>query len=348
MYVLLKLRKLLNRHLIDLSWQGLLLVLAGYVVASYALLWAAGEQDLITGQDFVYWLIVTASTVGYGDLSPGTPSGKLIVALFVIPVGLSLFALVIGRAAAFGAAQWKKGIRGMKMVNAENHILVIGWNGRRTQHLLKLLLAEAEQNNQRRIVLCTTEDIENPMPEEIGFVRVTSFTDDAEMSRTALDKASCIIINTSLDDVTMTTALYCNGHNQNAHIIVYFADDSLSPLLKRHLPRVECMPSVAIEMQVKAAMDPGSSALHQELLSATHGMTQYSTHYPELLPGATVEAVFENFKRSYNATLIGVSENGEGEIRLNPPLDLQINPGATLYYIAEKRIREFNWEALDV
>ena len=53
---------------------------AFYAVSSYWLLFAAGEVDLIADVDFLYWLAVTASTVGYGDLSPVTSAGKLVVA----------------------------------------------------------------------------------------------------------------------------------------------------------------------------------------------------------------------------------------------------------------------------
>lgn len=348
MHVLQLFRKLVVRHFLDLSWQGLIMVLAGYILISWGLLWLAGERELVDRQEFFYWLVVTASTVGYGDLSPASQAGRWIVSLFVIPVGLGTFALVVGRVAAFSAAQWKKGIRGLKMINAEDHILVIGWNGRRSLQLLKLLVTEAEQHHQRRVVLCTMEDIENPLSEEIGFVRVGSFTDEQEMARTSISKASCIIINTSSDDLTMTTALFCNGVNKDAHIIVYFADDSLSKLLKLHCPRVECTPSVAIEMQAKAAMDPGSSALHQELLNAAQGMTQYSVQYPLDKPETTVDYLFSKLKHEYNATLIGVTHNGDQGIALNPPLTQALQPGSTLYYIADKRIQNFNWGEPDV
>jgi Ion channel len=39
--------------------------------------------------DGIWWAIVTASTVGYGDISPSTPAGRLIaVALMLVGIGL--------------------------------------------------------------------------------------------------------------------------------------------------------------------------------------------------------------------------------------------------------------------
>lgn len=345
MHILLYLKRFFVQHFIYLSWQGLVTVLAGFVLSSFLLLHWAGESALVASQDFFYWLVVTASTVGYGDLSPQSTAGKYIVGLYIIPFGLGLFAMVIGRVAAFSVGQWKKGIRGLRMLNVDNHILVIGWNDQRTLHLLRLLEQEARLHQQRKIVLCVTAEIENPMPDQIQFCRVDSFKSDQDMARVAVDKASCIIVNTPSDDLSMTTTLFCYSKNPNAHHIVYFSDDSLSPLLKSHCPNIECMPSIAVEMQAKAAMDPGSSALHQELLDASSGMTQYSAEYPSNCAEIAVLPVFNYLKQRHNATLIGLSQDRKA-IQINPPLQQAIRPGDTFYYIAETRIRDFDWEMI--
>ena len=346
MFIILRIKRLILRHFIELSWQGILIALASYLVLSYGMLRLAGETELTGRGDFIYWIVVTASTVGYGDLSPSTAAGKYITAFFVIPIGLGMFALIIGHIAAFAAAQWKKGIRGLRTMNIDNHIVVIGWNGNRTLQLLKLLLEESKHHQQRPVLLCTTEEMENPLPEDIGFVKVTSFTNDKEMKRAAIDRASGIIINTQSDDMTMTTALYCYSVNQSAHTIVYFSDDMLSNLLRQHCPDIECMPSVAIEMQVKALMDPGSSALHQELLNATHGMTQYSVVYPDGQESISIRDLFYGLKSQYDATLIGVTDSVRNPIDLNPAFEKIVLPGNTLFYIADDRIKNFDWEGM--
>ncbi|MEM7267318.1 MAG: potassium channel family protein, partial [Pseudomonadota bacterium] len=106
----IKLRKIMLQYFAESRWYTIVGATAFYAVTSYWLLYAAEEHDLITNADFIYWLAVTASTVGYGDLSPGTPAGKLVVALYVIPLGLSIFAMVIGRIAAWVSLTWKKGL----------------------------------------------------------------------------------------------------------------------------------------------------------------------------------------------------------------------------------------------
>ncbi len=348
MWILLKLKKLFSRYLSELNGFVIFILLASYFAFNWLLLYLVDEHALLELNNFIYWLVVTSSTVGYGDLSPVTESGKMIVAFITIPFGLSLFALIIGRIAMFSAAQWTKGIKGLKRLNTQDHIIVIGWNEKRTQHLLKLLITETQHSLQRNIVLCTTEDIDNPEPEHIQFVKVSRFNDADEMQRACLDKASSIIIDTKLDDVTLTTALFCSLVNPSAHLIVYFADESLSKLLKKHCPKAECTPSLSTEILVKAAMDPGSSVLHHELLNAAYGVTQYSVEYPTSMPKIDMESLFYQFKQRYNATVIAILPGPSSEIVINPNLEMEIDSGMTIYYIAKQRILNLEWQKLNV
>jgi voltage-gated potassium channel len=344
MPVIFKLKRLMLKHFMNLRWHSLLLAIVFYLAATWILLAASGEADLVNRQDFLYWVVVTASTVGYGDLSPSTVAGKYVTALFVIPLGLGLFGLAVGRLAAFVSFQWRKGVQGLKPIHYKNHILVIGWNENRTLQLIKLLLRDIEYaEEQTKVALCVRADIENPMPEDIGFVKVTSFSSDDDMARAAIADAGCIIIDNPDDDITMTTALYCASKNSSAHIIAYFQEEKLGELLKSHCPNIECMPSVGVEMIAKSAVDPGSSALHQELLDVDKGMTQYSVVY-QGQADAQVRDLFLFLKETYQATLIGVTCREGESLQLNPDLADVVPVGARLYYIADERINRINWE----
>ncbi|MET1219693.1 MAG: potassium channel family protein [Glaciecola sp.] len=343
-----KLKRAVLQYFNDADASSIFIATALYALIAWLLLYWAGETPLTDPVDFLYYLAVTSSTVGYGDYSPVTPTGKLVVSLFIIPVGLSIFALVIGRIAAFASAQWQKNIKGLKNIMEKNHILVIGWNGERTMQLLQLLLAEREQSIEKNeIVLCVRADITNPMPGEIGFVRVASFNRDIDMNKANVRHAKTILIDNPEDDMTMTTSLYCSKHNPTAHIVAYFNDESLVELLQQHCPNVECTPSVAVEMLAKSAFDPGSSLLHHDLLSVEAGQEQYSTVVPEACHGMSVETVFFGLKKIHNAIFIGYAKAADKQhIIVNPDFSDNISAGDRLFYIACSRINELNWEAL--
>ncbi|NOH72994.1 two pore domain potassium channel family protein [Vibrio pectenicida] len=343
MGIWLVVKKWFKSHVFHISNKNILILSVLYVLLSWWLLWFAGETELIENRaQFIYYLMVTASTVGYGDLSPASDTGKWVVALFVIPGGLSLFAAVLGRAASGAIEYWRAGILGKRKVRMENHILLLGWNGQRTIHLIRML--QHEEEGKRPIVLCCRSEIENPLPGEIGFVKVTSYTDTQEMALSNVTQASCIIVDNLEDDITLSAALYCSSVNPNAHLLAYFKDEALGHLLSQHCPKAECIPAVGAEMLAKAAVDPGSSALHQELLASTRGMTQYSTLYPQDANDTKVESLFSFIKKEYQATLIAV-DTGSG-IKLNPKLSFQVSAGSRLFYIADERIETFNWKLL--
>ena len=65
---------------------------------SLAILWAERESadaNIETAQDAVWYLIVTMSTVGYGDLFPVTGTGRLFGSLIIV-VGVGVFGTLTG------------------------------------------------------------------------------------------------------------------------------------------------------------------------------------------------------------------------------------------------------------
>src|ERR1022692_1583742 len=78
----------------------LLAAAAACLLAGGAVFAATQHFPLTTG---LYWAITTATTVGYGDVTPQNPTGRLVAAavmLSTIPLLASVFALVTGAAAA--------------------------------------------------------------------------------------------------------------------------------------------------------------------------------------------------------------------------------------------------------
>ena len=348
MPLFVRFRHLLVRLIHKTSAWAALAALLFYLVSSWLMMRLAGETDLVALDTFFYWIVVTASTVGYGDYSPSSPLGKLLTALWIIPAGLSLFALVVTRIGLLIQSLVFRGRKGLLMLKHSHHTLIIGWNGSRTLRLIELLLAKQDAH-QEALVLCVTDDMENPLPGRIDFVRAESFTHPESMQRAGITSAARIIIDTDQDDVTVTTALFCADINPAAHKTAYFQQESLADLLRAHCPKVEVIPSVAVEMLARSSLDPGSSLLHKQLLDSTDGMTQYSIPYSG--DDTRIEPLFRHFKQQLAATLIGVQPVDCEHMNLNPDLNQTVRSGDTLFYIAAKRLTAeqcFGKEELDV
>lgn len=349
MIIIKRLKDIFFASMVEMRWYVIWPMLIGYVTTSWVFLHFAGEEEITRQVDFFYWLIVTSSTVGYGDISPTTDAGKLVVAFYVIPIGLSIFAFLLGRAAAWLAERWQRDLNGRGVINLTDHILLIGWNEQRTLMLLKLLLIELDYSTHKPdIVLCVRKDIQNPMPGKISFVKVSSFNHDEDMDRAGITRASTIIIDNPEDDLTMTTALYASKRNPQAHKVAYFDDESLVELLQLHCPEVECTPSVAIEMVAKAAFDPGSSILHHDLLCVKDGQTQFSfsfdKRFEEALRNCNIETLFFALKQQYDATLIGIcNQQDTKSLTVNPPFCTAVTSNDKVFYVGRHRITDEEW-----
>lgn len=73
----------------------LLALVAGFVMftSASALYVMEGKERNLDFLDALYWSLVTISTVGYGDISPITPEGK-VISMILIVVGISILAFL--------------------------------------------------------------------------------------------------------------------------------------------------------------------------------------------------------------------------------------------------------------
>ncbi|MDP6479626.1 MAG: potassium channel family protein [Phycisphaerales bacterium] len=63
--------------------------------------------SILTGEDAAWWSVVTVSTVGYGDVSPITPIGRVLAVVLMV-VGIGLFATFAGAIANIFMRQVQK------------------------------------------------------------------------------------------------------------------------------------------------------------------------------------------------------------------------------------------------
>ncbi len=74
----------------------LLLSVSAILIASFAMMYF----ENMTFQDSLWWSFVTATTVGYGDLSPSTNAGRVIASLLMI-VGIGLIGYLTSSITSF-------------------------------------------------------------------------------------------------------------------------------------------------------------------------------------------------------------------------------------------------------
>ncbi|MBD57486.1 ion channel [Pseudoalteromonas sp. SSMSWG5] len=351
-YLLNRIVVLIRSHIDQVSWQAVVVTTLLHMLLIWWLLMLAGEQALTPLSTYVYYYVVTTSTVGYGDFSASTELGRWIVALLQIPFGLALFGVLLGKTGQTVTYLIRRAMTGDKsFAHINNHIIIFGWHDTRTKKMVDYILAD-QKRLDRRILLAVTEQMEHPFLTNpmVDFARLSSFTDLDELQRIAIERADKIIIDGQDDDQTFTTALRISKLvNKDCHISAHFTDETKIEMLHELCHNVECSSAKSAEILVRSMQDPGSSRVQEELLSTLHGDTQFSLPIPKGVQAMEFGKLFHHFKYSHDAILLGVAHNLSAKnMDLNPPLDYVVSEGDILHYIAAERVLsdEVDWSAL--
>ncbi|MBL8300575.1 MAG: potassium channel protein [Rhodanobacteraceae bacterium] len=337
-----------HRHLALMSWGALLGVVLLHSVTSWQLMRFAGEEKLANITDWFYYYLVTATTIGYGDLSPQTPLGRWIATLWLLPGGVTLFAMFIGKATTGLIDTWRRRAMGKHSYpEMSGHTVVVGWKGRHTLRMLDLLAQDSATDNEG-IVLIASDSIENPRPDHVRFVRVESLADPACYQRAGVAAAARIIVDGVNDEQTLAAAFAVLANKPCGHLVATFDRGDTCAVLKAHYPEVECVLPLRVEVMVRAAQDAGSSAVAAELLSVASGATQFSLRVPAQSQDLAYGKLFNAFRQEFGATLLGYAAGVGAAPSLSPPDTDRVAANATLYYIAERRVdpARIKWSAL--
>jgi voltage-gated potassium channel len=341
MHTRIFLRRLLHR-LSKVKAETIILLCVAHYFISYFLLKSANESDIIqTHIHYLYYWVVTSSTVGYGDISPTTDAGKLIVSLFFIPFSLILFGLVLSKIGRAASQHFQRKLVGMRDFNhLDDHILLLGYHQKRTHEIVDLILADKERN-PRLILLVTEQEVEHPFLDVDGveFCRVAEIADNKSMTRIAATRAAKIIVDGDGDDSSFVIASCYAKINPNAHITTHIGNSVIAANLQSQYENVEVIEDNTEEILVRSMQDNGSSRALSQLLKTSEGQTLYTAQLTPKNPLTLGELSQKLF--AVRAIMVGIATNNVGDnLQINAPHDTPILEGETVYihYISKCRV----------
>lgn len=338
MTIFLLLRQVAASLFVRFTWVGLAIAVGIHFFVTYAGLVLTGEKHLIDASTFFYYYVTTAMTVGYGDLAPQSPAGRIFIAIWLMVGGIALLTTVIGKSTNSIIELWRRRMKGKGSFEGHaGHTVLIGWDGATSERIVALLKQD-ETSNDNLIVLCADNIEENPLPEEVSFIRGDTLTSPAVLTRAGVATAERVLIRTSSDDQTLAAVLAVNSLTPRGHVVAHFSDTQKASLARAYAPKLECTSSMAVEMLVRSSQDPGSSAVINELLTVGEGATQYMT---VLRPdhACTFGEIFSRLKQHHNATVIAYRAPNASIPVINPAADHPV-AGGEIFYIAANRISE--------
>jgi len=346
----------LYRHVVAATWPALLALVTAHAAVGWALLAASGEEKVADLASYIYFYVVTATTVGYGDISPATDAGRAAVILWIMPGGIALFTTIITKLVATIAGKASARMNGNgDFSHMKQHLVVLGWQPGRTCRLIELFLADRRYNHDG-IVLIDRHLERNPLPDAVRYVRSELPCSPDAFRRSGLLESEVVVIVGADDNETLANSLSVAAAAERhvattggvqPRIVAHFADDTLAAILRSHCPTAEVSVSLALEMMVRSAQDPGSSEVQRQILSPEDSPSQFCIEVPLDVEPFPYGKAFVGLKDQVDATLMGWKRNS-GRVTVNPPSSTIVKGGDLLYFVAAHRVlpHEVRWSEL--
>ncbi|MGM0501381.1 MAG: potassium channel family protein [Bacillota bacterium] len=301
------------------------------VLSAVAILMVEQGGDFNNFYDALWWVIVTITTVGYGDKYPHSFLGRSIAVVLMF-LGV---AVVSGLTAKFsdlliGSSRRKE--LGEVAANYNNHLIVCGWN-KKTRSIVYQILEEEIENKQ--VVLLA--DIErDPFVDNDAVHFIHGKIDQEDSLRKAgveSARAAVILNETDNDARTVLSVLTIENLNPDIYTIAEISDkENKVHLTNAQVDEIIVSSSINSQLLVRTALYSGISQVIEQLLSNQSGRQIYMLTATEEEIGAEFIDLLIKYKKQSSLILIGIKR--QSETLTNPVNDEKIRKGDKLIYIA--------------
>ncbi len=261
---------------------------------------------------------------------PSTLTGK-IVSVFLMFMGLTIFAIFAGTVSAFMIDRIRVEGRIVEWDELHDHIVICGWTPKTEIIIREFLAAKTKTSKATPIVVITELETEkiDPAARELPAV---AFINDDFTKPTALERAgirhakTCLVLadltggrsEQDADARTILAALTVEKINQEVYTCAELMNRSYSSHLE--LGKVNdfvVSGEYGAYMIAQSALHRGLVGVLGELLSNQRGNEFYRAEIPETWIGEKFNEKLAQIKSSQNAILVGVHTH-TGETLINP------------------------------
>lgn len=307
-----------NENLPKLLLAVLLIVLIGG--GAVFLVERSQDTRMIRGvSDAVWWGIVTITTVGYGDMYPITPVGRIFAAVVML-LGVVATSILSGTIASIFVERKIREGQGLQEVVLRGQLVICGWN-RHTESILESLVRE-EEKTRRPVVLVNQMEPEDfqtlqvRFPSlELRFVR-GDFTNEKVLRRASIANAAVVVLAsdvsgpntlTNADERTILAALAVKAVNPE----VITTAELVNPENEPHLRRAN-VDDVLVNgefngfLLASATHSFGVPRLVRQMLSQQGRSPLRELPIPQAFVGRTFAELVEHFLHAGQGVVVGL------------------------------------------
>jgi voltage-gated potassium channel len=267
--------------------------------------------------DAGYWAVVTLATVGYGDISPQSPIGK-IVSMFLIIIGLSIYVSVISRFGSFIIGRSIKEARGLGKCEYENHVVLLGMNDVLEEAARQLAHAEKD------IAIIVEEGDDVDRASRLGaFPILGNPTDTASLEMANLARAKTVLINLEDDSKTILASLACRKISKSIRVVAVIRQRDLIELVKESgVESVLSPQALTGRMLASAVYEPDIIDFVDDVTSGITGADLREFESKEIkVAGSKVGDALYSLRQKTGVLLVGLVKIGQDTRKVFYPGD---------------------------
>jgi len=313
---------------------GILLIL---VVGSAAFSHLEPEMDY---GDALWWSVVTMTTVGYGDISPETPGGR-IVGMCVMLLGIGFLGLLTATIASALIEKRALENKGMKSAKISGHFVICGWNFKGSDMVKEL---RADEKSKSLPIVVIADIAEKPIDDpDLHFIRGDVNSDTLGKANIGKAKVAVILSDDRLDSYsrdakTVLNTLTLKNANPSLYTCVELMDSAnVDHCRMAKADEIVVVGEISTNLLVQAALDHGITHMISELVSNRYGKDLYKIDIPGRLIDKTFYQAMCDLKEKHDILCLGIEESAGDRYMANPEKDYRLKESDRLVVIAAQR-----------
>jgi len=327
-----------RRYLLEILRRiGPFLLLFAAVYVAVSLLFYLLETPTYSLFDSFYWAITTLSTVGYGDVLPGSVDARL-VAMSAMFIQIFLLGYLISVITTTVGSEQQKRSLGLLGTDFEGHVVVLGYSAVGRSAVRELLA----QEQKVALVVEAPDDVPNARtlaPESELYVTYGPPAEREILQRTNVPKAHSVIVCTTDDAANMIAALNVRTVAPGIRVVASISRPELHDTVRAAgVTFVASPPDIGGRLCASAAFEPEVADALDDLTQGNVRADIQEYRVTERTPIArqTFGEAERIVRASSGCLLIGYARpNGVGgfEVHVNPEPSVALAPGDALLVI---------------